>query len=101
MLRPFVSSGDLKFKTPTPTATLTLHLSHQAAGRPPPQGVPYEGDTYMAALDLLGGLSDGLRAGIEPLVAGSPLVAALPEACRDEAADVRQSAFALLGDLSR
>jgi len=55
----------------------------------------------MAALDLLSGLADGLRASVEPLVAASPLVGLLPEACRDEAADVRQSAFALLGDIAR
>jgi hypothetical protein len=55
----------------------------------------------MAALDLLSGLADGLRASAEPLVAASPLTAALAEACRDEAPDVRQSAFALVGDLAR
>jgi hypothetical protein len=73
----------------------------QAAGAKPPQGIPYEPDTYMAALDLLSGLADGLRASAEPLVAASGLVAALPDACRDEQADVRQSAFALVGDLAR
>lgn len=73
----------------------------QAAGRPPPAGIPYEADTYMAALDLLSGLCDGLRAGAEPLIAASGLAAALPDACRDEAPDVRQSAFALVGDLAR
>ena len=74
-----------------------------AAGRPGGGGgaAAYEADTYMAALDLLSGVADGLRAGAEPLVAGSGLVAALPDACRDEAPDVRQSAFALLGDLAR
>ncbi|GBF88521.1 transportin-like protein [Raphidocelis subcapitata] len=73
----------------------------QAAGQPPPQGIKYEADTYMAAMDLLAGLADALRAGAEPLIAASRLVAALPEACRDEAVDVRQSGFALLGDVAR
>jgi len=47
------------------------------------------------------GLADGMRASIEPLVAGSPLPALLLVACADKATDVRQSAFALLGDLAK
>lgn len=56
----------------------------------------------MAALDLLAGLCDGLRASAEPLVAStSGLAAMLAAACSDEAPEVRQSAFALLGDLAK
>jgi hypothetical protein len=47
------------------------------------------------------GLSDGLRASMEPLVAASQLPALLPAACGDASHEVRQSAFALLGDLAR
>lgn len=47
------------------------------------------------------GLADGLRASIDPLVAGSPLPALLLTACADQCEDVRQSAFALLGDLAK
>jgi hypothetical protein len=49
----------------------------------------------------LAGLADGLRASIEPLVAGSALPTLLLSACADESTDVRQSAFALLGDLAK
>jgi transportin-1 len=47
------------------------------------------------------GLADGLRASIEPLVAGGPLPTLLLAACGDQSTDVRQSAFALLGDLAK
>ena len=61
----------------------------------------YEPDLYMAALDVLAGLADGLRASLDPLLAAKPITPALLLACGDEVADVRQSAFALLGDLAR
>lgn len=47
------------------------------------------------------GLADGLRASIDPLVAGSALPSLLLAACGSESTDVRQSAFALLGDLAK
>jgi hypothetical protein len=84
-----------------PSPARRLRARPQAAGQPPPQGIKYEADTYMAALDLLAGLADALRAGAEPLISASRLVAALPEACSDEAEDVRQSGYALLGDVAR
>jgi len=62
---------------------------------------PYDIDLHMSSLDLLAGLADGLRASVEPLVAASVLPVLLPAACADSTADVRQSAFALLGDLAK
>jgi hypothetical protein len=47
------------------------------------------------------GLADGLRASIEPLVSGSALPTLLLTACAEQSSDVRQSAFALLGDLAK
>jgi transportin-1 len=75
-----------------------LHVT-QAAGQA--GGQPYDEDMHMAALDLLAGLADGLRASIEPLVAGSALPNLLLVGCGSESTDVRQSAFALLGDLAK
>ncbi|KAF6260222.1 ARM repeat-containing protein [Scenedesmus sp. NREL 46B-D3] len=63
----------------------------------------YDVDMHMAALDMLAGIADGLRASVEPLVAAaSPALPALVlAACGDSASDVRQSAFALVGDLAK
>ncbi|WIA22073.1 hypothetical protein OEZ85_004416 [Tetradesmus obliquus] len=63
----------------------------------------YDIDLHMAALDMLAGVADGLRASVEPLVAAaSPALPALVlAACGDSASDVRQSAFALVGDLAK
>jgi transportin-1 len=63
----------------------------------------YDVDMHMAALDMLAGIADGLRASVEPLVAAaSPALPALVlAACGDSISDVRQSAFALVGDLAK
>ncbi|KAF8063844.1 TRN1 [Scenedesmus sp. PABB004] len=78
-------------------------LGAQAAARASADGAGYDAELHMAALDLLAGLADGLRASVEPLVAaaGAGLPAALLAAARDEAREVRQSAFALVGDLAK
>jgi transportin-1 len=63
----------------------------------------YDVDMHMAALDMLAGIADGLRASVEPLVAAaSPALPALVlAACGDSISDVRQSAFAFVGDLAK
>jgi transportin-1 len=61
----------------------------------------YDPDLHMSSLDLLAGLAVGLRASLDPLLASHPLVQPLLAACGDEANGVRQSGFALLGDLAR
>ncbi|KAF7234253.1 hypothetical protein EG68_12235 [Paragonimus skrjabini miyazakii] len=53
------------------------------------------------SLDLLSGLLEGLGTQIEPLVSDSPLLKLLFEAAQDPQPDVRQSSFALLGDLTK
>eukprot|EP00727_Mastigamoeba_balamuthi_P011572 m51a1_g7037 putative transportin-1-like isoform x1 (1172) ;mRNA; f:95930-102268 len=53
------------------------------------------------SLDLISGIADGLSHGIESLVAGSNVVPLLAQCCTLQAQDVRQSAFALVGDLAK
>ncbi|KAG9444187.1 hypothetical protein H6P81_015527 [Aristolochia fimbriata] len=64
-------------------------------------GVQYDKEFIVCSLDLLSGLAEGLGSGIESLVAQSDLRDLLLQCCVDDAADIRQSALALLGDLAR
>ncbi|KAJ3681527.1 hypothetical protein LUZ60_016016 [Juncus effusus] len=64
-------------------------------------GVLYDKEFVVCSLDLLSGLTEGLGSGIESLVANSNLKDMLLQCCMDDAADIRQSALALLGDLAR
>ncbi|WCJ39923.1 transportin 1 [Euphorbia peplus] len=64
-------------------------------------GVPYDKEFIVCSLDLLSGLAEGLGSGVESLVSQSSLRDLLLQCCMDEASDIRQSAFALLGDLAR
>lgn len=59
-------------------------------------------DFMIVALDLLSSLVQGLNAAVEPLVASAnpPLLQLLGMAMNDPVAEVRQSSFALLGDLA-
>uniref|UniRef100_A0A7S0WWR5 Tubulin-specific chaperone D n=1 Tax=Chlamydomonas leiostraca TaxID=1034604 RepID=A0A7S0WWR5_9CHLO len=61
----------------------------------------YDREIHVCALDLVSGLAEGLGASLDPLVGPSQLMQVVVAACCDEAADVRQSGFALVGDLSR
>ena len=60
-----------------------------------------EREFIICALDLVSGLAEGLGAGLEALVGRSMLRPLLVQCCQDPSADVRQSAFALVGDLSK
>lgn len=60
-----------------------------------------EKEFTVCALDLISGLAEGLGSGIEPLVGASRLREMLLQCCHSASADVRQSAFALVGDLSK
>ncbi|XP_073106539.1 transportin-1 isoform X2 [Elaeis guineensis] len=62
-------------------------------------GVQYDREFIICSLDLLSGLAEGLGSGIESLVAQSNLRELLLQCCMDGGVDIRQSAFALLGDL--
>eukprot|EP00898_Chlorokybus_atmophyticus_P008623 jgi/Chlat1/8762/Chrsp90S08112 len=61
----------------------------------------YDKEFVVCALDLLSGLAEGLGTAVESLVGSGPLRELLLQCCSDEAADVRQSSFALLGDLAK
>ncbi|EPS73595.1 hypothetical protein M569_01158, partial [Genlisea aurea] len=64
-------------------------------------GVPFDKEFIVCSLDLLSGLAEGLGSEIESLVLRSNLRELLLQCCLDDAFDVRQSAFALLGDLAK
>jgi transportin-1 len=60
-----------------------------------------DAEYLICALDLLSSMTDGLGSSIESLVQTSQLPVLLEVVLRDNNADVRQSGFALLGDLSK
>ncbi|GLI64504.1 hypothetical protein VaNZ11_007770 [Volvox africanus] len=62
--------------------------------------VEYDPNYIVLALDVISGLAQALQASIESLVAASPLVQMLMLCCSDPSPDIRQSAFALIGDLA-
>jgi len=64
-------------------------------------GEDSEKEFIVCALDLLSGLAEGLKADLEPLIGRSNLAPLLFECCKDRAPDVRQSAYALVGDLAK
>lgn len=55
----------------------------------------------IVALDLLSGLAEGLDGQIEVLVANSNIMELLYQCMQDAMPEVRQSSFALLGDLTK
>lgn len=58
-------------------------------------------DFMIAALDLLSGLAEGLKEAITDLVATSNIIDLTLQCMVDSLAEVRQSSFALLGDLTK
>ncbi|GAB6026614.1 Transportin-1 [Chamberlinius hualienensis] len=58
-------------------------------------------DFMIVALDLLSGLAEGLDGHIERLVVGSNIMQLLYQCMQDSMPEVRQSSFALLGDLTK
>lgn len=58
-------------------------------------------DFMIAALDLLSGLAEGLKEAITDLVASSNILDLTLQCMVDTLAEVRQSSFALLGDLTK
>lgn len=55
----------------------------------------------IVALDLLSGLAEGLDSHIEALVSNSNIMHLLYQCMQDPMPEVRQSSFALLGDLTK
>ncbi|KAH9493152.1 Transportin-1 [Bulinus truncatus] len=67
----------------------------------PDQYDPPDKDFMIVALDLLSGLAEGLEGHIEGLVANSAILKLLFQCMQDPMPEVRQSSFALLGDLTK
>ncbi|KAJ0241878.1 Transportin-1 [Hirschfeldia incana] len=78
-----------------------IQLQQLAKVDPASAGAQYDREFIVCSLDLLSGLSEGLGSGIVCLISQSNLRDLLLKCCMDEASDVRQSAFALMGDLAR
>jgi transportin-1 len=55
----------------------------------------------VCSLDLLSGIAEALGPQMDGLVGGSNLMGLVVECLKDQRADVRQSAFALIGDLAK
>ncbi len=58
-------------------------------------------DFIVCSLDLVGGLAEGLREHVEPLSKESRLLELLSACIKHPSGDVRQSAFALVGELAK
>ncbi|XP_031565450.1 transportin-1-like [Actinia tenebrosa] len=78
--------------------TLTQSLVSQAQ---PEQYEPPDKDFMIVALDLLSGLAEGLEGQIEQFVVRSNIMTLLFQCMQDKMPEVRQSSFALLGDLTK
>ncbi|VDM35153.1 unnamed protein product [Hydatigera taeniaeformis] len=78
-----------------------LHLDLQANAQQPELYEQPDKDFMVVSLDLLSGIAEGLGNHIEPLMANSNLVTLLQQCAQDQQPDVRQSTFALLGDLTK
>ncbi|GFS34668.1 transportin 1 [Actinidia rufa] len=94
--------GFSQFAQPVFQRCITIIQSQQLAKvNPVSSGVQYDREFVVCSLDLLSGLAEGLGSGVESLVSQSSLRDILLQCCMDDAPDIRQSAFALLGDLAR
>ncbi|GMG98868.1 hypothetical protein Nepgr_000708 [Nepenthes gracilis] len=97
-----LGAGFSQFAQPVFQRCIDIIQTQQLAkANPASAGVQYDKEFIVCALDLLSGLAEGLGSGIESLVSQSSLRDLLLQCCMDDASDVRQSAFALLGDLAR
>lgn len=73
----------------------------QASVQHPDQFDPPDRDFMIVALDLLSGLAEGLNGHMEKLVDNSNIMHLLYQCMQDSSPEVRQSSFALLGDLTK
>lgn len=78
--------------------TLCLHVANL---QNPEQYEAPDKDFMIVALDLLSGLAEGLESHIERLVENSNIMDLLHLCIQDSMSEVRQSSFALLGDLTK
>lgn len=74
---------------------------HIANTQNPEQFDAPDKDFMIVALDLLSGLAEGLNGHIEKLVINSNIMQLLYQCMQDPMPEVRQSSFALLGDLTK
>ncbi|KAK8622254.1 hypothetical protein V6N13_117177 [Hibiscus sabdariffa] len=94
--------GFFQFAQPVFQRCISIIRTQQFAKVDPASaGAQYDKEFIVCSLDLLSGLTEGLHSGIESLVSQSSLRDLLLQCCMDESSDVRQSAFALLGDLAK
>ncbi|OIT30302.1 PREDICTED: transportin-1-like [Nicotiana attenuata] len=97
-----LGTGFAPFAQPVFQRCITIIQSQQLAKVDPASaGLQYDREFIVCSLDLLSGLAEGLGTSIESLVSQGNLRDLLLQCCLDDAPDVRQSAFALLGDLAR
>ncbi|CAH1377804.1 unnamed protein product [Tenebrio molitor] len=78
----------------------TLYLQMANLQNPDQFDAP-DKDFMIVALDLLSGLAEGLDGHIEKLVQNSNIMELLHHCMQDSMPEVRQSSFALLGDLTK
>ncbi|KAF6216915.1 hypothetical protein GE061_001266, partial [Apolygus lucorum] len=78
--------------------TLNQHIANI---QNPEQFEAPDKDFMIVALDLLSGLAEGLNGQIENLVQNSNMMQLLYQCMQDPIPEVRQSSFALLGDLTK
>ncbi|KAL1110373.1 hypothetical protein AAG570_007904 [Ranatra chinensis] len=78
--------------------TLNQHIANTQS---PDQFEAPDKDFMIVALDLLSGLAEGLNGHIEKLVHNSNMMQLLYQCMQDPMPEVRQSSFALLGDLTK
>nr|XP_016457808.1 PREDICTED: transportin-1-like [Nicotiana tabacum] len=97
-----LGTGFASFAQPVFQRCITIIQSQQLAKVDPASaGLQYDREFIVCSLDLLSGLAEGLGTSFESLVSQGNLRDLLLQCCLDDAPDVRQSAFALLGDLAR
>jgi len=78
--------------------TLNANVAHM---QNPEQFEAPDKDFMIVALDLLSGLAEGLNAHVAAFVSTSPIMQLLYQCVQDPMPEVRQSSFALLGDLTK
>lgn len=78
--------------------TLNQHIANLQS---PEQFEAPDKDFMIVALDLLSGLAEGLEGHMERLVMNSNIMQLLYQCMQDVMPEVRQSSFALLGDLTK
>ncbi|XP_076853365.1 transportin-2 isoform X3 [Brachyhypopomus gauderio] len=96
-----LQSGFLPYCEPVYQRCVTLVQKTLAQAMHPEQYEAPDKDFMIVALDLLSGLAEGLGGHVEQLVARSNIMTLLFQCMQDTMPEVRQSSFALLGDLTK